>query len=165
MKKKIVICMVLTLLLICVSSTSLVAVAEEKSDVLTTPEIDLAPFDEFIKNSDMFDGMTFREKVEELSSGKGFDGEKFFSKVLNVVFNEVTSLFPLFAILLALVLGFSVLSMMKNSYLSKELQTILNVCLMLSIIIVMLSSVTKLIVTSKGVVENLKTQMFTAFPP
>ncbi|MEG1520474.1 MAG: hypothetical protein RR458_05750, partial [Clostridia bacterium] len=47
----------------------------------------------------------------------------------------------------------------------KELQTILNVCLILSIIIVMLSSVTKLIVTSKGVVENLKTQMFTAFPP
>ncbi|MEG2117327.1 MAG: hypothetical protein RRZ69_06575, partial [Clostridia bacterium] len=70
MKKKIVICMALTLLLICVFATPSVAVAEEKSDVLTTPEIDLAPFDEFIKNSDMFDGMTFREKVEELSSGK-----------------------------------------------------------------------------------------------
>lgn len=171
MKRKICVCLILTLLLtVVISFTPKIAVAQTKEtatsvkDEIDTPEIDLSPFDELIKGSDIFDGMTFSEKVKELSSGKGFEGDEFFKKVLNVIFNEITSMFPLFAILLALVLGFSVLSMMKDSYLSKQLQSILNVCLMLSLIIVMLSSVTKLVITSKGVVESLKTQMFTAFP-
>ncbi len=164
----IVLCFTVVILMIMCCAPKLVVYSDEgrANDSFTDQldNIDLTPFEDFLGEETTFGDESFKDKVSDLLQGKPVDGESIFTSVIQIVFKSLTDLIPLFSVLIGMTLLFGVLTHMKNGFLSEEIQGILNMCLMLSIMLVVMGSVINLIVEAKTVMISLKNQMFTAFP-
>lgn len=127
--------------------------------------IDLSPFDEFSDiSNELFENLTFKEKVEQLLTGGGVDAKEYFNKILNLIFSNLCEMIPIMATVLGVVLLYGVLGIIKSGFLNEETKKVITMALVLSVMAVIMTFVTKLTVNAKEVMESLKSQMYVSFP-
>lgn len=134
---------------------------EKNVDELLTA-LDTDEMEEYLNslNEDILSGKSLAERIEELIAGDyEMDYSSLLNSVLSLFFDEAKSLFPVFALVLAVCVFMSILETASGDFLSGGISGIIRYASYSVILILVLTAVIPAISECKEAVEGLKAQI------
>lgn len=134
---------------------------EKNVDELLTA-LDTDEMEEYLNslNEDILSGKSLAERIEELITGDyEMDYSSLLNSVLSLFFDEAKSLFPVFALVLAVCVFMSILETASGDFLSGGISGIIRYASYSVILILVLTAVIPAISECKEAVEGLKAQI------
>lgn len=131
--------------------------------------LDFTSLDEVIKSFTegqiaVFGGDSFLDKVSALISGQYDDSQNLWQAVLNSVLSSIVGLLPIISAIVGVSILGSMLQGIKPSSNGKSMSNIINFVSYGIVVVLLLSLVTKMIVSTSNTIFSIKKQMDAIFP-
>lgn len=152
-------------------STSDEQIEEELNESLDNQleNLDFSSLDEIINaftsgQISIFGGQSFLSKVQSLINGEYNDSKSFWQAIINTFFSSILGLLPIISAIIGVSVLGGMLQGIKPSTNGKSMANIINFVSYGIVIVLLLSVVTKMIISTTNTIISLKNQMDAIFP-
>ncbi len=133
-------------------------------------KLSFADFEEFIASLSeeellLFENSGFLDKIKSVLNGDfATEQTSFFGAILNLIGGEIVSILPIISLVVAIAITFSLVSSARPQGKNKSLQSVIHFVCFASIIILLLTCVSKTISISTNAISSITKQMNLVFP-
>ena len=126
--------------------------------------LDLEDFEEYLQSIEQGKELNLKERLLSFISGEALNYESFFQGIAELLFSKVKKILPAFACIAAIAILCGLLNTLQSNFLGESSARIVFFISYLGALIPLLSILASCIISAKGAVASMVTQMQLVFP-